>query len=356
MGMGRERLLLRHRLGAHHDLVDGARVPHRAVRRARRLRDRGARVHPTPDEPAWSGSLHRRDTELRLPHGVAGSHGESGPGRRALSGSARRYLLRPDARMVLPGRRLWEADVGPNRSGSYGLWMAVVLCAAAGTVVVNPARTGATPAGPVLVVVAHPDDEALSASGVIEQAVSDGRAVYVAVVTNGDSPTTGSASGYCGAASGTPSTTARYGVTRDRETLAGMGLLGSALVVRSVRVARLLLGLSEPAGDDPVIVDAVHGRSDGTASHLRRRRRREHGDMQRRLSVPTQRLTFALDQLGAQRRSRQSPCAHQTNGHLHALAVRGASRSRRRGQRGHGGRRARRDLRHGARDDDSSAR
>ncbi len=40
---------------------------------------------------------------------------------------------------------------------------------------------------PVLVVVAHPDDEALGFSGVIESALAAGRPIYVAVVTNGAS-------------------------------------------------------------------------------------------------------------------------------------------------------------------------
>ena len=52
-------------------------------------------------------------------------------------------------------------------------------------------RFGPTPAarapGPVLVVAAHPDDEALGAAGVIAAARATGRRVFVAVVTNGDS-------------------------------------------------------------------------------------------------------------------------------------------------------------------------
>ena len=42
------------------------------------------------------------------------------------------------------------------------------------------------PSGAVLVVVAHPDDEALGAAGVIARARAAGRRVYVAVVTNGE--------------------------------------------------------------------------------------------------------------------------------------------------------------------------
>jgi LmbE family N-acetylglucosaminyl deacetylase len=41
-------------------------------------------------------------------------------------------------------------------------------------------------AGPVLVVGAHPDDEALGAAGVIARARAAGRRVYVAIVTNGE--------------------------------------------------------------------------------------------------------------------------------------------------------------------------
>src|SRR5262249_7630062 len=44
-------------------------------------------------------------------------------------------------------------------------------------------------AGPVLVVAAHPDDEALGAAGVIARAHAAGRRVYVAVVTNGEGRT-----------------------------------------------------------------------------------------------------------------------------------------------------------------------
>jgi LmbE family N-acetylglucosaminyl deacetylase len=42
------------------------------------------------------------------------------------------------------------------------------------------------PAGPVLVVAAHPDDEALGFAGVIARTRAAGRRVYVAVVTNGE--------------------------------------------------------------------------------------------------------------------------------------------------------------------------
>jgi regulation of enolase protein 1 (concanavalin A-like superfamily)/LmbE family N-acetylglucosaminyl deacetylase len=80
--------------------------------------------------------------------------------------------------------------------------------------------------GPVLVVVAHPDDEALGMTGVIHHAKAAGRRVYVAIVTNGDSGLSGTESGYCGAASGDPATNAAYGLTRLRETATAMGMLG----------------------------------------------------------------------------------------------------------------------------------
>ena len=41
-------------------------------------------------------------------------------------------------------------------------------------------------AGPVLVIAAHPDDEALGAAGVIARTRAEGRRVYVAIVTNGE--------------------------------------------------------------------------------------------------------------------------------------------------------------------------
>ncbi len=55
--VGRERVLLGHRLGAHHDPVDELRVQHRAVPRPRRLRGRRACVHP-----------HRRGSETYARH------------------------------------------------------------------------------------------------------------------------------------------------------------------------------------------------------------------------------------------------------------------------------------------------
>jgi len=80
--------------------------------------------------------------------------------------------------------------------------------------------------GPVLVVVAHPDDEALGMAGVIKSARDAGRPVYVAVATNGDAPTTGAQIGFCGAGDGNPSATAHRGLIRNTETMNAMGILG----------------------------------------------------------------------------------------------------------------------------------
>jgi LmbE family N-acetylglucosaminyl deacetylase len=106
--------------------------------------------------------------------------------------------------------------------------MVVLLAVASGLLMLLAGATdlGATDLGPLLVVVAHPDDEGLTMSGVIANARAAGRRVYVAVVTNGDYAVSGTETGYCGAASGTPSTTAKLGLRRESETVAGMGLLG----------------------------------------------------------------------------------------------------------------------------------
>jgi LmbE family N-acetylglucosaminyl deacetylase len=70
-------------------------------------------------------------------------------------------------------------------------------------------------AGPLLVVVAHPDDEALGFAGVIAAAVAAGRRVRVAVVTNGDSPLPRGRRA-----------TVRYGIRRGRESIAAARVLG----------------------------------------------------------------------------------------------------------------------------------
>ena len=119
----------------------------------------------------------------------------------------------------------------------------------------------------VLVVVAHPDDEALGFAGVIESAVAQGRPVYVAVVTNGDASQSGSDSGYCGASSGSPATTAHYGLRRDGETLAAMSLLG--LVRTSDSATTRVFFLGYPDGGLQTIASSGAGWT-GDASGLHR--------------------------------------------------------------------------------------
>ena len=81
--------------------------------------------------------------------------------------------------------------------------------------------------GPLLVVVAHPDDEALGFAGVISQARAMGCRVRVAVVTNGDNAAWGrSPLGFCGARPGWPTRVARLGVCRGRETIDALAHLG----------------------------------------------------------------------------------------------------------------------------------
>jgi LmbE family N-acetylglucosaminyl deacetylase len=90
------------------------------------------------------------------------------------------------------------------------------------------ASPGATAArGSVLVAVAHPDDEGLGFAGVIARSRSDGRRVFVAVVTNGDDRARGRLPiRFCSAPRGWAARVARLGVRRGRETLAAMKLLG----------------------------------------------------------------------------------------------------------------------------------
>ncbi len=78
----------------------------------------------------------------------------------------------------------------------------------------------------ILVVVAHPDDEALGFAGVIARARAAGEPVRVAVVTNGDSPALGWAPPARGAKAGPAARCVRYGLERGREAIAAMALLG----------------------------------------------------------------------------------------------------------------------------------
>src|SRR5215470_10303991 len=79
----------------------------------------------------------------------------------------------------------------------------------------------------VLVVVAHPDDEALGFAGVIAHHLDAGRRVRVAVVTNGDATSYGRLPvRFCGAPRGRGANVARLGTHRNQETVDAMALLG----------------------------------------------------------------------------------------------------------------------------------
>ena len=64
----------------------------------------------------------------------------------------------------------------------------------------------------VMILMAHPDDEALSAAGIINKAVTNGDTVKVVIVTNGDA--------------GGPIPGVALGLTREGETVSGAALLG----------------------------------------------------------------------------------------------------------------------------------
>ena len=78
----------------------------------------------------------------------------------------------------------------------------------------------------ILVLVAHPDDEALGFSGVIDAARRSGVRVRVALATNGDSELPGRALPRGGAGSGTAARTLQYGLRRNRESVRAMRELG----------------------------------------------------------------------------------------------------------------------------------
>jgi len=87
---------------------------------------------------------------------------------------------------------------------------------------------GATPPanGPVLVVAAHPDDEALGTAGIIQRARAEGRRVYVAMLTNGDFGTSASVGDECGSPDPEEAAAAALGLRRDAESRNAMAHLG----------------------------------------------------------------------------------------------------------------------------------
>jgi LmbE family N-acetylglucosaminyl deacetylase len=102
--------------------------------------------------------------------------------------------------------------------GLVGLMALVAACALAAA----PARAASS--GPVLVVVAHPDDEALGFAGVIKSAITAGRPVYVAVVTNGATEG-GLTDPTCGVLDPAKAGIAARALQRDGETKAAMAFL-----------------------------------------------------------------------------------------------------------------------------------
>ncbi|HVA31373.1 MAG TPA: PIG-L family deacetylase [Gaiellaceae bacterium] len=147
----------------------------------------------------------------------------------------------------------WKARVANvgRRSliGLLGLMALVAACALAAA----PARAASS--GPVLVVVAHPDDEALGFAGVIERAITDGRPVDVAIVTNGAAVSNPNSASVCGAADGVAAGFAAKALERDRETEAAMAVLGgtSLLWTQSLATSHVFF-LGYPDGGLPTIV------------------------------------------------------------------------------------------------------
>lgn len=95
----------------------------------------------------------------------------------------------------------------------------------------------------MLVVVAHPDDEALGFAGVIHRHRAEGRRVRVAVVTNGDAQARGRIPlRFCGAPRGWAARVARCGILRARETVKAMALLGLRWSLDPLRTDIVFLG------------------------------------------------------------------------------------------------------------------
>ncbi len=112
----------------------------------------------------------------RRAHG--GATGDAGGGARSKSQVACDRALRLAGRLHAAGGRQYHASCGYMRAfvkRHEFFWTRHFG---------DPAARDA--AGPVLVIVAHPDDEALGAAGVIARARAAGRRVYVAVITNGE--------------------------------------------------------------------------------------------------------------------------------------------------------------------------
>lgn len=109
-----------------------------------------------------------------------------------------------------------------------------IACTAPLLLLLTQHSASAATSGPVLVVVAHPDDEALQMSGVMASAIAAGRPVYLAVATNGDAggaePTGGTYCGIAGSAvAPSPADAARLSLLRDKESMDAMSLISGTL-------------------------------------------------------------------------------------------------------------------------------
>jgi LmbE family N-acetylglucosaminyl deacetylase len=131
----------------------------------------------------------------------------------------------------------------------------------------------------VLVVVAHPDDEALGFAGIIARARSEGLSTKVAVVTNGDSPRPGKGLPCRGAQAGPPAGTVRYGLRRAQETISAMSLLGlrwhsdlgrSDLYLLGYRNGLLRAMSEKPGVSDPTGLDVTYAPTGGRLGRWRR--------------------------------------------------------------------------------------
>jgi LmbE family N-acetylglucosaminyl deacetylase/regulation of enolase protein 1 (concanavalin A-like superfamily) len=114
------------------------------------------------------------------------------------------------------------------------------------TVKLNWEGLGAGPApsssGPVLVVVAHPDDESLGMAGIIRQAQTAGRRVVVAVVSNGEGSSTAEATGECNAPGDREQRAAAHGLLRNGEGRDAMGVLGLTWSANAAQSGLIYLG------------------------------------------------------------------------------------------------------------------
>ena len=175
----------------------------------------------------------------------------------------------------------------------------LLLAVSVGLAVGVPAAAANT--SPVLVIAAHPDDEALGAAGVIESALNAGRPVYVVVVTNGSGAgwSGSSSTSVCGAATGPPSGVALLGLTRERESEAAMTYLGGGTTVGTglipwtnslVSTHVFFLGYPDGGG---TTTQGIAGISRGCLFLMTRDRylcrlgRLVQSELQRRLSLPS---------------------------------------------------------------------